>query len=92
MLTHVCLASMLICMRTTLNIDDNLMKRVKRYAARSRKTITEVVEEALRREVSGDPLATGRFRLRWEPVEGRLLPGIDLADRDSLLDAMEERG
>ena len=82
---------MLICMRTTLNIDDSLMKRVKQIAAESGKTITEVIEEILRREVSGDRPRRKRFKLNWVTVSGKLRPGVDLSDRDALIELMEGR-
>ncbi len=76
-------------MRTTLNIEDELMKRVKKRAAETGSTITEVVEEALRAAVAGQAPSATRFSLSWHPVAGRTRPDIDLADRDSLYEAME---
>jgi hypothetical protein len=76
-------------MKTTLNIDDALMRRVKQRARETGRSITEIVEQALRRDVSGVRPATGGFTLRWTPVSGRLQPGVDLSDRDSLYDLME---
>ena len=78
-------------MRTTLNIDDELMKRVKGIATASGRTVTEVIEEILRREVAGERYARKRFRLKWNTVSGRLQPGVDLADRDALIERMEGR-
>ena len=83
---------MLEHMRTTLNIDSEVMALVKRRAAESGKTITEIVEQALRKEVAGNAPRTERFVLRWSTVAGRTEPGIDLADRDSLYGAMEKDG
>ena len=83
---------MLQHMRTTLNIEDELMKRVKKRAAETGTTITEVVEEALRAAVAGQTPRPTRFSLRWNPVSGRTRTGIDLADRDSLYQAMERSG
>ncbi len=80
---------MLKHMRTTLNIQDDLMKRVKKHASETGSTITEVVEEALRAAVAGQAPRRERYTLTWKPVAGRTLPGIDLSDRDSLYDAME---
>jgi plasmid stability protein len=80
---------MLQHMRTTLNLEDELMKRVKERAAKLGTTITEVVSEALRAAVAGQAPRTSGFSLRWNPVAGRARPGIDLADRDSLYEAME---
>ncbi|OHD68630.1 MAG: hypothetical protein A2177_15195 [Spirochaetes bacterium RBG_13_68_11] len=79
-------------MRTTLNIQDELMKRVKQRASETGATITQVVEEALRAAVAGQAPRGERYVLRWKPVAGPALPGIDLADRDSLYEAMERSG
>ncbi len=82
---------MLVCMRTTLNIDDNLMRRVRARAAVTGRTLTEVVEQALRQAVAGDPPERSDYRLRLVTVRGRLRRGVDLADRDALYDRMEGR-
>jgi hypothetical protein len=79
-------------MRTTLNIQDDLMRRVKKHALETGATITEVVEEALRAAVVGQAPHGTRYAFKWNPVAGRTLPGIDLADRDSLYEAMEHSG
>jgi hypothetical protein len=78
-------------MRTTLNIDDALMERVRRIASETGRTITQVIEDVLRREVAGEKPKRKRFRLKWVTVSGRLQPGVDLADRDSLIERMEGR-
>ena len=78
-------------MRTTLNLEDEIMRRAKKRAIETGTTLTEVVEEALRAAVSGQAPRAGRFTLRWKPVTGRTLPGVDLADRDSLYREMERR-
>ena len=82
---------MLLCMRTTLNIDDELMKTVKRKAAESDRTITQVIEEALRENLYPNKKEKKPFRLRWVTVKGKLQPGVDLTDRDALYDRMEGR-
>lgn len=78
-------------MRTTLNIDDGLMKKVRKMAADSDRTMTEVIEEMIRREVAGARAPAGGFKLEWTAVAGRTRPGVDLDDRDALIDAMEGR-
>jgi hypothetical protein len=80
---------MLICMRTTLNIDDELMLRVKKLAAESGKTITEIVQDALMKATVGEIPKKSQFTLNWRTVCGRVRPGVDLADRDSLYEVME---
>jgi hypothetical protein len=82
---------MIICMRTTLIIDDELMRRVKHHAVSSGQTLTRTVEAALSALVAGTPAPRSRYRLRWHPVKGRMLPGIDIADRDSLYERMDGR-
>lgn len=82
---------MLICMRTTLNIDDRLMKRVKQRAVENESTITEFVEEALRRALMESPRERSGFKLQWITVKGKPSLGVDFTDRDSLYEKMEER-
>ena len=82
---------MLLLMRTTIDISDELMRTAKKRAADENATLRELVDRALRQYLTG--AATKRtFKLRWKPhTRGRLLPGIVLEDRDSLFDAMEGR-
>lgn len=82
---------MLICMRTTLNLDDDLMRVVKRRAAEDGSTMTQIIEEALRGHLSRDRERGQPFELRWVTVKGRALPGVDITDRDALYDRMEDR-
>ena len=53
---------MLICMRTTLNLDDELMRLVRRHAADTDRTITQVIEAALHDALAAN--AHGRPPLR----------------------------
>ena len=81
---------MLICMRTTLDLDDQLMRKVKRYAAETGRTLTSIIELGLR-ELLDHEKRSAPYRLRWVSVPGGTRPGVDLADRDDLLDRMEDR-
>jgi plasmid stability protein len=54
-------------MKTTLNIDDTVMKRLREEAARTGRTMSELVESALRQLLQSRP----------EPVEVTPLPGFD---------------
>jgi len=80
-----------ICMRTTLNLDDDLMKALRKRAAETGRTMTELMEEALRALLAPRPAQREEREFHWVTCRGKLQPGIDLADRDSLLDAMEDR-
>jgi len=82
---------MLICMRTTLNLDDHLMRAVKRRAAETGRSLTATVETALREFVQQEAKPARPYRLRWVTVRGGVQPGVDLTDRDALLERMEGR-
>jgi len=75
-------------MKTTLNIDATVMARLKREAARQGRTMSEMVETALR-------LLLRESRQREElPALPTFRSGgalVDIADRDSLYQAMEGR-
>ncbi len=73
-------------MKTTLNIDDTVMRQVKREAARQGRTMSELVESALRMM-----LRNSRTKQKLPPLPtfhgGREL--VDIADRNALYEAME---
>jgi antitoxin component of RelBE/YafQ-DinJ toxin-antitoxin module len=54
LLTHSGVIRMIICMRTTLIIDDELLQRAKRFAAEHNVTVSDLVNNALR-ECLGRP-------------------------------------
>lgn len=78
-------------MRTTLNLDDRLYRAAKLRAANENKTVTSIVQEALRAFLVRPKKSAGAFKLRWATTRGTLLPGINPDDRDSLYEAMEGR-
>jgi hypothetical protein len=75
-------------MTTTLNIDDTVMAELKREAARQGRTMSELVETALR-------LLLRTQRKRGTPPElPRFHSGgtfVDISDREALYHAMEGR-
>lgn len=79
-------------MRTTLDIDDHVLRQAKQLAAAEGKTLTRVVEEALRERIVRPRRGAKPFRLRLLTKKGRLIPGVNLADRDALYERMEGRG
>jgi len=79
---------MLICMRTTMDISDELMRHAKKKAADDGIPLRDVVEDALRRYLAAKP-ATSGYKLKWTTESGKLMPGVDLDDRDSLFDLMD---
>ena len=85
---------MLVCMRTTLMLPDDLYRQVKRAAADGDRTVTSFVEEALRAALTR---RDGAAHAPHEPYRvaptgsGGLQPGVDLTDTAALIDAMEGR-
>ncbi len=75
-------------MKTTLNLDDRLMRAAKRLAAERGVTLTSVVEDALRASLEEHP-PTKRARLHFPTVAGERVPDVDLGDRDALYERME---
>jgi hypothetical protein len=79
-------------MRTTLDLDDVVLRQAKKLAAEEGKTLTRVVEEALRDRVTPQKRRGKPFKLKLLTKKGRLVPGTNLADRDALYERMEGRG
>lgn len=82
-------------MRTTItiDIDDELMRELRAYAAQSGRTIDEVIEAAVRESIGrqrSSVKAPGTFRLPTIDGGG-LRPGVNLDDASALLDLMDER-
>ena len=75
--------------KTTLKINDTVMALLRREAIRRGCTMSELVENALRLLLERRPRKTIVPRLPVMPKGSRLL--IDIADRDALYDAMEDR-
>ena len=78
-------------MRTTIRLDDELLRQLKQIAARSDRTLTAVIEDALREMLARQTRRKGRPELKLTTVSGQgLQPGMDLDDSAALLDLMEE--
>ena len=75
-------------MRTTLDINDQVLRRAKKRAAVENIPLREFVERALRSYLSGRSKQS-KYRLQWRPQHGEVLPGVDLDDHSSLLDLMD---
>ena len=78
-------------MRTTLDIDVALLRAAEQRAAATDRTLTSLVETALR-ELLRRESSVEDYRLDWDPIEGGVQKGVDLDDRDALWSRMEERG
>jgi len=80
---------MLVCMRTTLVIHDGLMKAVRRAAVERGRSLSGVVEDALRAALAKRPPTGRRVRLPVSRHSGGFQPGVNLDDSSELLGLME---
>ena len=78
-------------MRTTLTISDDVMRLARRKAAAEDRPLRDVINEALRLGLTLGQRRAAPYRFRIRTVKGRLLPGVDLTDRDKLFDVMDGR-
>jgi len=76
--------------KTTVNLDEELLRLAQQAAVDQGVTFRHILEEALRVAVLRPANPTG-FKLHWTPVTGTGPPRVDIADRDALYDFMEER-
>ena len=78
-------------MRTTIRLDDQLLANVKKLAAETDRSLTSVIEDALREMLARAKKTGERPPVSLTTVSGNgLMPGVDLDDSAGLLDLMEE--
>jgi len=81
-------------MRTTVRMEEGLLRRAKRVAAQRETTLTAILEEALRewldRQRKGERRA--QVDLPVSGASGGVRPGVDLDDTADLLERMERDG
>jgi hypothetical protein len=77
-------------MRTTLDLNDEIMRQAKRRAADERTSLRALIESALRAHL-GRPRKRQDYRLRWRTEGGTRNPGAYIEDRGALFDRMEGR-
>jgi len=76
--------------RTTIRLDDRLLADLKQLAARSGRTLTSVIEDALRQTLTQARQVRQGTRVRLPTFRGDgLQPGVDLDDTATLLGLME---
>jgi len=80
-------------MRTTVRLDDALLDRVRKEAARRGTTLTALIEQGLRLVLRRPPKPSERKPVSLPVCRagGGTLPGVDLDDSSSLLERMEGR-
>ena len=77
-------------MRTTVRLDEQLLSQAKQLAARTRKTLTSVIEDALRLKLALSRKRPTASRVKFPTYgAGGVLPGVDLDDTAALLELMD---
>ncbi len=74
-------------MKTTIDIPEPLLRRAKALAQRQNRTLRDMVEAGLRRELSDTQASLGQFRLRDASVQGNgLSPSLHGSSFSEILD------
>ena len=77
-------------MRTTIRLDDHLMADLKKLAADTGRTLTRVIEDALREVLSRRQDQARRRPVKLKTFRGSgVLPGVDLDDTAALQELMD---
>lgn len=77
-------------MRTTVRLDERLLAEAKKHAAETGRTLTTVLEEALRAMLARRATRVKRKPVRLKTVRGDgVRPGVDLDDTAALFDLIE---
>lgn len=77
-------------MRTTLDLNDDLVRRAKRRAAESGTTLTALIEDGLRVTLARPNRSEKRTSVSLPTYgKGGLLPGVDVSNNASLQDIMD---
>jgi hypothetical protein len=80
-------------MRTTVRLDDALLRKAKEKAASQGTTLTALIDQGLRMVIATTNSRVKRKRIHLPVCRagGGPFPGIDLDDTSTLLDVMEGR-
>lgn len=77
-------------MRTTIRINDQLLRDAKALAANMGCSLTSLIEDGLRQKLAHQTTDSGQNPIKLKTVSGRgLRPGVDLDDSAKMLDLLE---
>jgi hypothetical protein len=76
-------------MKTTIDLDDALLRQAKQRAAAAGIPLRAYIEDALRARLLPQPRGRRKFTLELPIIEGESAPAVDVADRNALYDLME---
>ena len=89
-MTYLCIDDMLLCMRTTLDLDNQLYRQAKLFAAEHQLTLTAVMEDGLRALFQQKQALKTQKPFRLVVFRGGgPAPGVDLTDNSALADLMD---
>lgn len=74
---------MLLCMRTTIDIPDQLFRRAKKAAAEQGVALREIMLRALRAHLD-QPAAAAAYRFDWKVFPGALHPDLPIDSNAAL--------
>lgn len=74
-------------MKTTVEIDDELLRQAKKTAIDRRITLRELVERGLRRELA--PAPRPKRKIRWVNASGPWPEGLDVSSREKMWEWIE---
>jgi predicted transcriptional regulator len=76
--------------RTTVRLDPHLLAEAKKVAVATGRTLTAVIEDALRKALSSRRISRRRSNLKLPTFRGKgLQAGVELDNSAALLDVME---
>lgn len=78
-------------MKSTLNLDDGILRAAKVRVAETGKTLKRLIENALRDHLATATTGRGHSRLQLLVKHGQVVPGVTVDDRDALYEWMEDR-
>lgn len=79
--------------RTTVRLEQALLRAAKKKAAEEGRTLTSLIEDGLRAILKEPPANTpdlGDFKLPVSKARGGMRPGFDLADMSTIYEAEDE--
>jgi plasmid stability protein len=77
--------------RTTLMLDDGILRELKKRAVSEGRTVQAVANDLLRQALAGHGQKREPFILELQGWQGSEQPGVDILDRDKLFDLMNGR-
>ena len=81
---------MVKCMKTTVDLPDDLLIEAKKRAAELRRPLRALIADGLRLQLAQtSKVRRKRKRLRFVTVAGGLLPGVDLSNREKMYEWLE---